>query len=51
MQELDHEEPERFFIRCSSFFIVNMEHVCNWVAAWTSDYDQVKTAVKDKYII
>ena len=37
--ELHHEEPERFLLRCSGFFIVNLEHVYDWVAVSTSSWE------------
>ena len=37
MSEFHHEEQERFLIRSSGFFIVNLEHVYNWVGISASD--------------
>ena len=47
LSELHQEEPERFLLRCSGFYIVKLEHVYEWVAVSTSDNDQVKASGKE----
>ena len=45
LSERHHEKPER--LRFSGFFIINLEHVYNWVDVSTSDNVQFKKAGKD----
>ena len=47
LPQLHHEEIEWFLLRFSGLFIVNLEHVSNWVAVSATDNDQVNAAGKD----
>ena len=47
LPQLHHEEIEWFLLRFSGLFIVNLEHVSNWVTVSATDNDQVNAAGKD----
>ena len=50
-QNFTMRNQKRFLLRHSGFFILNSEHIYNWLAASTSDNDQVKVPGKDRHVI